>query len=136
MFWDNKTVTLFNRFYDGTKECWYPTLLSGVDLVVTKGINVSQGNTADADTAKLYADDTVLQKRYLAPLVYARQEHPEEYMTFTDGKDFFVEGDATSQDTDKANFFEYMRKQYDNIFKVASVARYEDVLPHFEVGGK
>ena len=61
MFWDNKTVTLFNRFYDGTKECWYPTLL---------------------------------------------------------------------------NFFEYMRKQYDNIFKVASVARYEDVLPHFEVGGK
>lgn len=34
------------------------------------------------------------------------------------------------------NFFEYMRKQYDNIFKVASVARYEDVLPHFEVGGK
>lgn len=136
MFWDNKTVTLFNRFYDGTKECWYPTLLSGVDLVVTKGINVSQGSTADADTAKLYVDDTVLQKRYLAPLVYARQEHPEEYMTFTDGKDFFVEGDATSQDTDKANFFEYMRKQYDNIFKVASVARYEDVLPHFEVGGK
>ena len=57
-------------------------------------------------------------------------------MTFTEGKDFFVEGDATSQDTDKANFFEYMRKQYDNIFKVASVARYEDVLPHFEVGGK
>ena len=42
----------------------------------------------------------------------------------------------SSQDTDKANFFEYMRKQYDNIFKVASVARYEDVLPHFEVGGK
>ena len=41
MFWDNKTVTLFNRFYDGTKECWYPTLLSGVDLVVTKGINVT-----------------------------------------------------------------------------------------------
>ena len=136
MFWDNKTVTLFNRFYDGTKECWYPTLLSGVDLVVTKGINVSQGNKADADTAKLYVDDVVLQKRYLAPLVYARQEHPEEYMTFTEGKDFFVEGDATSQDTDKANFFEYMRKQYDNIFKVASVARYEDVLPHFEVGGK
>lgn len=136
MFWDNKTVTLFNRFYDGTKECWYPTLLSGVDLVVTKGINVSQGNKADADTAKLYVDDAVLQKRYLAPLVYARQEHPEEYMTFTEGKDFFVEGDATSQDTDKANFFEYMRKQYDNIFKVTSVARYEDVLPHFEVGGK
>lgn len=136
MFWDNKTVTLFNRFYDGTKECWYPTLLSGVDLVVTKGINVSQGNTADADTAKLYVEDAVLQKRYLAPLVYARQEHPEEYMTFTEGKDFFVEGDATSQDTDKANFFEYMRKRYDNIFKVASVARYEDVLPHFEVGGK
>nr|DAG22719.1 MAG TPA: hypothetical protein [Caudoviricetes sp.] len=136
MFWDNKTVTLFNRFYDGTKECWYPTLLSGVDLVVTKGINVSQGNKADADTAKLYVEDAVLQKRYLAPLVYARQEHPEEYMTFTEGKDFFVEGDATSQDTDKANFFEYMRKQYDNIFKVASVVRYEDVLPHFEVGGK
>ena len=136
MFWDNKTVTLFNRFYDGTKECWYPTLLSGVDLVVTKGINVSQGNKADADTAKLYVDEAVLQKRYLAPLVYARQEQPEEYMTFTEGKDFFVEGDATSQDTDKANFFEYMRKQYDNIFKVASVARYEDVLPHFEVGGK
>ena len=136
MFWDNKTVTLFNRFYDGTKECWYPTLLSGVDLVVTNIINIKQGNKADADTAKLYVDDAVLQKRYLAPLVYARQEHPEEYMTFTEGKDYFVEGDATSQDTDKANFFEYMRKQYDNIFKVASVARYEDVLPHFEVGGK
>ena len=69
MFWDNKTVTLFNRFYDGTKECWYPTLLSGVDLVVTKGINVSQGNKADADTAKLYVDDAVLQKRYLAPSI-------------------------------------------------------------------
>ena len=33
-FFDNKTVTLFNRSYNGEteKETYYPTLLEGVDL--------------------------------------------------------------------------------------------------------
>lgn len=134
-FFDNKVVTVFNRFYDG-KEHWYPTLLEGVDLVISQGANVSKSGMADADVAKLYVDDSDLPKRYLPPIEYGKQEHPEEYITFNSAKDFFVEGDATSQDTEVANFFDYMRKTYDNVFKVTTADRYEDILPHFEIGGK
>ena len=55
-FFDNKTVTLFIRAFDPEtgKEKYYPTLLEGVDLVETKGANVSKSGIDSADAVKLY----------------------------------------------------------------------------------
>ena len=43
-FFDNKTVTLFNRSFNAEteEETYYPTLLEGVDLVETKGAKCLQ----------------------------------------------------------------------------------------------
>lgn len=57
-FFDNKTVTLFNRSFNAEteEETYYPTLLEGVDLVETKGANVSKSGMDSADAVKLYID--------------------------------------------------------------------------------
>ena len=72
-FFDNKTVTLFNRSFNaGTEEeTYYITLLEGVDLVETKGANVSKSGMDSADAVKLYIDLTTLQKPYIEPKAWA-----------------------------------------------------------------
>lgn len=64
-FFDNKTVTLFIRAFDPEteKEKYYPTLLEGVDLVETKGANVSKSGIDSADAVKLYIDFVTSTKR-------------------------------------------------------------------------
>ena len=68
-FFDNKTVTLFNRAFDPEteEEKYYPTLLEGVDLVETKGANVSKSGMDSADAVKLYVDFGNIAKPYLPP---------------------------------------------------------------------
>lgn len=57
-FFDNKMVTLFNRSYnpETEEETYYTTLLKGVDLVETRGVNVTKSGTDSVDSAKLYLD--------------------------------------------------------------------------------
>ena len=56
-FFDNKTVTLFNRSFNAEteEETYYPTLLEGVDLVETKGANVSKSGMDSADAVPFAA---------------------------------------------------------------------------------
>ena len=88
-FFDNKTVTLFNRSFnaEAEEETYYPTLLEGVDLVETKGANVSKSGMDSADAVKLYigfVDVNKTFKSYLSPKVWdaLSEDEKQNYITF------------------------------------------------------
>lgn len=58
-----------------------------------------------------------------------------QYITFTEAEDFFVEGNTTNTEIMADGFYEWMRKQHDNVFKISDVKWYRVVMPHFEIGG-
>lgn len=136
----NNTVTLYNRYFDPETEAekWYPTVLPNVNLVITRGANVTKAGTADADTAKLFVDMKRLPKPYLEPVAWSQlsDEEKARYITFTSAEDFFVDGDTTGTEVTESGFFELMKQTRDNVYKVTSADRYPDILPHFEIGGK
>lgn len=136
----NDTVTLYNRWYDSVldTENWIPTLLTNCNLIINKGANISKSGLEDADAASLRVRDDCTTKEYLEPKAWAQLTALEKvnYYTFSSGEDFFVEGDTTSTIITTDNFYQYMRKNKDNVFRVTNSDRYKDVMPHFEVGGK
>lgn len=138
-FFDNKTVTLFNRSFNAEteEEKYYPTLLEGVDLVETKGANVSKSGMDGADAAKLYIDFSGLAKPYICPKEWDAlpEEEKQNYITFHPTEDFFVKGDHTDVELPEEYAYEWMHENFDDVYKVTTVDKYEDILPHFEVGG-
>lgn len=138
-FFDNKTVTIFNRSFNAEteEETYFPTLLEGVDLVETKGENVSKSGMDSADAAKLFVDVGKMVKPYLPPKEWKElpEDEKAEYFTFTPAEDFFISGDHTDVELPEENAFEWMRDNLDGAYKVTTIDKYEDVLPHFEVGG-
>ena len=141
-FFDNKTVTLFNRSLNAEtdEEKYYPTLLERVDLVETRGANISKSGIDHADAAKLYIDFFVLgriKKTYIEPKSWESIPEIEKskYITFAPATDFFVKGDQTRIDLPNENVFEWMCDNFDGVYKITNVDRYEDILPHFEIGG-
>ena len=138
-FFDNKTVTLFNRSFniETEEETYYPTLLENVDLVETKGANVSKSGMDSADAATLFVSLENIEKPYIEPKAW--KELPEEekpnYITFTPADDFYVSGDHTSTELPESNAYEYMLDNFDSVYKVTTIDKYEDILPHLEVGG-
>lgn len=138
-FFDNKTVTLFNRSFnpETEEENYYPTLLDGVDLVETKGANVSKSGMDSVDAVKLYIDLATLKKPYIEPKAWAAlpEDEKAKYFTFTLAEDFFIKGDCTSATLPENGAFQWMQDNYDDCYKVTIIDKYEDILPHFEVGG-
>lgn len=138
-FFDNKTVTIFNRSSnaDTEKETYYPTLLEGVDLVETKGENVSKSGMDSADAAKLFVDAGKMVKPYLPPKEWKElpEDEKAEYFTFTPAEDFFVRGNCTGATLPESGAYQWMQDNYDDCYKVTTIDKYEDVLPHFEIGG-
>jgi len=134
----NKTVTVYNRSVEGLmeKETWYPTVLEGVRLLITKGENVSKSGMESADSAKLFIKTNNLSKEYKKPLEWQNLSAEDKSKTFTltSGFDFFVEGDATAEVPTESDFFTYMKQKYDNCFKVTNADVFE-LIPHLEVGG-
>ena len=65
----NKTVTLFNRSFNAEteEESYYPTLLENVNLVETKGANISKSGMESADAATLYVRLENMAKAYIEP---------------------------------------------------------------------
>ena len=131
----NKTVTVSNR-YEDEKEIWYPTVLKNVRLLVNRGENVSKSGTESADSAKLSIRTVGLKKPYKKPLEWQGLSEEEKVKTFTltSKEDFFVEGDTSAEEILESDFFSYMKRKYDNCFKMTNVDTYE-LIPHFEVGG-
>lgn len=138
-FFDNKTVTLFNRSFnpESEEEKYYPTLLEGVDLVETKGANVSKSGMDSADAVKLYIDFANMAKQYLSPKAWDAlpDEEKQDYITFHPTEDFFVKGDRSDVELPEEYAYEWMYENFDDVYKVTTVDKYEDILPHFEVGG-
>lgn len=141
-FFDNKIVTLFNRSFNAKteEETYYPTLLEGVDLVETKGANVSKSGMDSADAVKLYIDFVDANKTfkpYLPPKEWENlpDKCKQNFITFISTKDFFVKGDHADVELPEENAYEWMHETFDDVYKVTTVDKYEDILPHFEVGG-
>lgn len=138
-FFDNKTVTLFNRSFNAEteEETYYPTLLEGVDLVETKGANVSKSGMDSADAAKLFVCIGDVNKTYMEPKAWdaLTEDEKKNYITFHSTEDFFVKGDQTAVDLPETDAYEWMRNNFDDVYKVTNIDKYEDILPHFEIGG-
>ena len=138
-FFDNKKVTLFNRSFNAEteEETYYPTLLEGVDLVETKGANVSKSGMDSADAAKLFVCIDDVNKTYMEPKAWdaLTEDEKKNYITFHSTEDFFVKGDQTAVDLPETDAYEWMRNNFDDVYKVTNIDKYEDILPHFEIGG-
>lgn len=139
----NKTVTVWNKYATGLmeNETWLPTLIENVRLLVSRGNNIQNSGVESADSARLHIMDgvSIPAKGYLPPPDWNSLEGPEKagYFTLDSGNDtFFVEGDTTAVDpADKTNFFNFMKENYHNCFKITSVDRFE-IIPHWECWGK
>lgn len=139
----NKTVTIWNKSADGLweTEAWYPTVIKNVRLLVSRGNNIQNSGNAAADSARLHIDDSISDpaRPYVPPADWKRLPDDEKEKFFTlesENDSFFVEGDTTSENPSlQENFFEHMKMNYSNCFKISSVDRFE-VIPHFEVWGK
>lgn len=141
-FFDNKTVTIFNRVFDPDTEVerYYPTLLGGVDLVETQGANISKSGMESADAAKLYIDATVLydgEITYIPPDQWKAlpEEERQQHFTVTPTEDFFLFGDYIGVELPEEGAYQWMRDTYSGVYKVTTVDKYEDILPHYEIGG-
>lgn len=137
-FFDKKIVTIFNRFFDPEteEEKYYPTVLDSVDIVETRGANITNSGMNSADAVKLYVDFDNLTKPYIAPKEWDAlpEDIKTDYITFHSDEDFFVRGDHTNE-LQNERVYEWFRDNVDSVYKISTVDKYEDVLPHFEVGG-
>lgn len=138
-FFDNKTVTLFNRSFNAEteEETYYPTLLEGADLVETKGANVSKSGMDSADAVKLYVDFGNIAKPYLPPKEWENMPDKckQYFLTFNPAQDFFIKGDHTGTILPKNDAYQWLFDHCDDCYKVTTIDKYEDILSHFEVGG-
>lgn len=46
-----------------------------------------------------------------------------------------MRGDVAAEYTGQEDFFNYMKENFDGVYKITTVDRY-DLIPHLEVGGK
>lgn len=139
----NKTVTIWNKYTDGLMETeiWLPTLVENVRLLVSKGNNVMNSGLDTADSARLHIMDgvSVPGKPYLDAIEWGRLSNEEKPLYFTlesENDSFFVEADTAAVDpADNTNFFNFMKENHHNCFKITSVDRF-GIIPHWECWGK
>lgn len=133
------TVTIFNLVEDkenGT-ALWYPKVLHNVELQICKGIQIANTGNNNADTARLHIKTTPeVMEFYKKPKEYMKMEDHTGYFTLKP-EDFFVIGEfeeVIDENMYPSGFFEYMKKDYDDVYNITTVDFYK-TIPHFEVGG-
>lgn len=134
-------VTVFNYFEDkkNAVALWYPTVLDGVELQVTKGINISKSGNENANSVTLHIKNTSdVCEKFKKPMEYKALNDKENYFTLK-ANDFFILGEYSTEIIDEENypngFFEYMKSTHDDVFNITTVDVFK-AIPHFEVGGK
>ena len=141
-----QTVTVFNRKDVDGVTYWYPTVLSGVHLVIDQSIIISTYGEQAQDNAMLHVmykkvgkDAVIGGKTYMTPKAFRASGDPSENITFSYGDNFdFIMSGAYSgtgpiNDTEyKHGFFNYMNKTYDEVFAITRVAKF-NLIPHFEI---
>ena len=163
-FFDNKTITVYNKYTDtitestcnlgecylpadlpaherarySEKEIWLPTVITEIDYTATQGANITKSGLSTADAVTVFINYSALKKPYKSPNEWQSLTSAEKALnvTFSQGIDFFVFGDTSSVTILATGFFAYMQKHYSDCYKITTVDRYEDVMPHFEIGGK
>ena len=137
---DGKKVTIYNKYMDSITgyEIWLPTLIENVDYTATQGANITKSGLSTADAVTVFINYSALPKPYKNPKEWQAltAEDKAKYVTFTQGTDFFIFGDSTSNAITTKGFFSDMQKKYSDCYKITTVDRYDDILPHFEIGGK
>ena len=146
----NDTVTVFNRYVDSFgNTIWHPHVISEANLIVDKSVIASKYGSQSNDNAVLnlkysYLENAIIvgNKQFLFPKEWEKQTNDRlsETITFNSGNefDFFILGNYFSQDPifdEYGTFFDEMQKEYDNVFVITSVSKY-DVIPHFEILGR
>ena len=144
------TVTLFNRYVDSMgNTMWFPHVLTDVNINIDKAVINSKYGEESKDNAVLNVKFTVKDNKnnvgnlvYLNPKEWERQVNDElpNFITFKGGNDFdfFVVGKYDSEEfieDEKGTFFREIQQEYDYVFAVTSVAKY-DLISHFEILGK
>lgn len=146
-------ITLFNFYRSSLGDMWYPHVIKNVNLVIDKAAIVAKYGLESKDNAILniryYKENEqieIAKRPYLPPLEWERQTNDKlaDSITFKAGNefDFFVLGEHPEfsesipiMDDDYDGLFNYMKENYDYVFAITSVAKY-DVIPHFEITGK
>lgn len=57
------------------------------------------------------------------------------FLTFNPAQDFFIKGDHTDATLPENDAYQWMLDHCDDCYRVTTIDKYEDILPHFEVGG-
>ncbi len=159
-------VTIFNKKYDESiKDYVYiRTYLVGVNLDLTKAINVIKSGLENANTGTLVVPDSVEseEKQFLRPKEYKRAkvfnpltvsdvnksevntmnkikvlslENSEEVWTLQPG-DIIVSG-LIDYVIKNENTIKKLRDEYDDVYEIVSVdTKLKGGLPHWEVGLK
>lgn len=160
----NDTVTIFNLAESSDGDSWYPTVIYGVHLQVDTAANLTERGPDSADSVSLHirfkksGDETLVSGvpsssdeedgeteigtvKYLSPLSWSGESDKTGILTFRKDKDFIYcgewGGESPVQDEDygKKGFFDYMKRNEDDVYLITNVGKY-NLLPHFEIGGK
>ncbi len=112
----DKTITLYNRSHNANGDTWYPTVLTGVNLIMDKALNVQRYGENNENSASLHVKYTLGAgnnsrgggKKYKEPKAWAEiaSEDIDEYISFKTGNDgdFFIVGDHGLEVIDDNSF--------------------------------
>lgn len=144
---------------------WYPHILTGVSIVTDKGQMLRQYGPDSTDAAELHVffetvdeKDVIIEKDtgkqvlnslgepllYIPPKDWKKQVNELLGNTITfKPDDFFWWGEwdgGVVNDEDYiamryANFYDYMNRNYDYVFRITSVGGPYTVIKHFEIRG-
>ena len=140
------TITVFN--YHKQTGLWYPSVISGTDLIAAKASTRTTDGVNSADAVDVLINCTAAKvistsaggKSYTGPKEYARCADPASCITFTPEQDFIFDGEWTDltpiddEDYDEG-LYHALNAAHDGIYMISSAAFY-GLLPHFEIGGR
>lgn len=152
------TVTIYNVSVEIDKAAFqskvvnHITILRGVLLDATKGVNVRESGNENADAVIVYIPFDVMAidgltgklKKYIPPIEFWKTEDKTDLWTLAisakgskSGNSFFVKGEALPPEGVKPeNVAEAMELSYDHVYNITKVDEKDfGRLQHWEVGG-
>lgn len=149
----DKTITLFCHNHSDLGDTWFPYLIRGVQINTDKGYLLKSYGADFSDSISIHipyrkneAGDMVVDDYlYLSPKAWdaAYNDAKAHLLTFKGGQnfDFIYIGDFNDvgamemiRDDDYRNgFYDYFKRNFDDVYAVSSVSGPFSVIPHFEL---
>lgn len=130
----NDTVTIYNKYLDGTTEKWQRTVLSGVFWDSSKGAVVRKTGISSADGLMLIVPMDVKPGRtYVKPKAWEAMADKTGAWTLQSG-DTVILGDISYEVVKSSKELQ----QFDDVLTISNVdtRNYGGGMAHFEVSGK